>query len=96
MLKAKRWIAFTAIALSCTQGAQAADPIKIGFIGSLTGPLSTLSTDMKDGFNLALKHKGGKLGGVDTVVAYGDDQANPDTGKQVYERSPTGVCRSSC
>lgn len=86
MLQAKRWIAFTAIALSCTQGAQAAEPIKIGFIGSLTGPLSTLSTDMKDGFNLALKHKGGKLGGVDTVVAYGDDQANPDTGKQVYER----------
>ncbi|OWW19635.1 ABC transporter substrate-binding protein [Noviherbaspirillum denitrificans] len=86
MTQVKKSLAFTALALSFTMSAQAADPVKIGFIGSLTGPLSTLSTDMKDGFNLALKHKGGKFGGADTVIVYGDDQANPDTGKQVYER----------
>lgn len=86
MIKAKKILAFTALALSCSMSAKAADPLKIGFIGSLTGPLSTLSTDMKDGFNLALKHKDGKLGGAETIVVYGDDQANPDAGKQVYER----------
>ena len=67
-------------------GAQAEEPFKIGFIGSLSGPLATLSLDIKDGFDLAVKQKEGRLGGVDTVVLHGDDQSNPDVGKQVYER----------
>lgn len=75
-----------AVAACLSFGGHASEPFKIGFIGSLTGPLSTLNKDIKDGFDLAVKQKQGRLGGVDTVVLHGDDQSNPDVGKQVYER----------
>lgn len=83
---AKLCAAVAALAGCMAFGAHAGEPFKIGFIGSLTGPLATLSTDIKDGFDLALKQRQGKLGGAETVVLYGDDQLNPDIGKQVYER----------
>ena len=47
---------------------------------------------MRDGFNLALKHLGGRLGGVAADVQTADDQFSPDTGKQIIDRFVTGIC----
>jgi len=44
--------------------AHAADKFKIGFISTLSGPLSVLGIDIRDGFNLALKDSNNTLGGL--------------------------------
>ena len=70
--------------LAC--GAQAAGELKIGFLSTLSGPASALGIEIRDGFNLALKLAGGRLGGLPTEVIVGDDQLNPEVGKQLAER----------
>lgn len=66
--------------------AQAADKIKIGFVSTLSGPLSGLGIEIRDGFRLALKETGDKIGGLPVEVVEGDDQASPDVGKQIVDR----------
>ena len=66
--------------------AQAASELKIGFLSTLSGPASALGIEVRDGFNLALKLHGGKLGGLPTEIVTGDDQLNPEVGKQLTER----------
>ncbi len=66
--------------------AQAADKVKIGFISTLSGPNAAIGGDIRDGFNLAVKLNGGKLGGLAADVIVADDQLNPDTGKQHADR----------
>jgi branched-chain amino acid transport system substrate-binding protein len=58
--------------------AQAEDNVKVGLIGTLSGPPAVLGQQMRNGFTLAVKTLGGKLGGrpVDVVVA--DDELKPD------------------
>jgi branched-chain amino acid transport system substrate-binding protein len=58
----------------------------VGFVSTLTGPNAPLGIEIRDGFNLALKETGGKLGGLAAQVEVADDQFNPETGKQVAER----------
>lgn len=70
--------------LSC--GAVAQAPIKVGFISTFSGPQGVLGQELGDGFKLALKHTGGKLGGRPAQVVYGDDQAKPDIGRQVADK----------
>lgn len=59
-------------------GAAAQEPLKIGVVTVLTGPQAALGGQLRDGFALALKDKGGKLGGrpVETIVV--DDELKPD------------------
>ncbi len=59
-------------------GANAQEPLKIGVVTVLTGPQAALGGQLRDGFALALKEKGGKLGGraVETVLI--DDELKPD------------------
>lgn len=68
----------------CT--AHAADKVKVGFVSTLSGPAAGLGVDIRDGFQLALKHLNGKLGGLPAEVIIADDQQKPDTGKQIAER----------
>ena len=75
-----------AAAVAVAAPSQAADKIKIGFISTLSGPSSALGLDIRDGFNLAVKLNGGKLGGLPAAIEFGDDQFNPDTGKQLADR----------
>jgi branched-chain amino acid transport system substrate-binding protein len=75
-----------ALALCFPFALQAADKIKIGFVSTLSGPSSALGIDIRDGFNLALKHASGKFGGLPTEVILADDQQSPDVGKQATER----------
>ena len=67
-------------------GAHAANELKIGFLSTLSGPAGTIGIEIRDGFNLAVKLAGGKLGGLPTEVIFADDTLNPDTGRQLAER----------
>ena len=64
----------------------AANELKIGFLSTLSGPAGGIGIEIRDGFNLAVKLAGGKLGGLPTEVIFADDTLNPDTGKQLAER----------
>lgn len=55
-------------------------PIKVGFMSSLTGPLSPNGKDMLNSFELFLEEQGGKLGGREIKLITEDDAGNPATG----------------
>jgi len=59
--------------------------LKIGFITTLSGPPAIIGKHMKDSVEVALEHLGGKVGGLETEVIYGDDQFKPDVGVQLAE-----------
>src|SRR2546423_3169673 len=75
-----------ALAVATAFSAHAADKVKIGFISTLSGPNAAIGSDIRDGFNLALKLAGGKLGGLPAEVLVGDDQMKPENAKQLAER----------
>jgi len=70
-------------ALFAASPAFAQQKLKIGFITTLSGPLGVIGKHMKDSVELALDHLNRKVGGLETEVVYGDDQAKPDVGLQV-------------
>src|SRR5438034_4655377 len=74
------------IALVCVVSAEAANKVKVGFISTLSGPSAALGVDIRDGFQLAVKMNGGKLGGLPAEVLVGDDQFKPDVGRQLAEK----------
>ena len=75
-----------AAALLLAGSVHAADQVKIGFVSTLSGPGAGLGVDIRDGFNLAVKHLGGKLGGLPAQVIVADDQQNPDVAKQTVDK----------
>lgn len=66
--------------------AQAADPVKVGFLSTLSGPAAGLGVDIRDGFQLAMKHLNGKLGGLPAELIVADDKQDPNAAKQIAER----------
>jgi branched-chain amino acid transport system substrate-binding protein len=80
----KRFVITTAlalIALASIPPAQAQKgPIKVGFMSSLTGPLSPNGKDMLNSFELFLEEQGGKLAGREVKLIAEDDAGNPATG----------------
>jgi branched-chain amino acid transport system substrate-binding protein len=58
--------------------AQAQDKLKIGVIATLSGPPAVLGQQLRNGFNLAVKTLGGKLGGREVEVIVADDELKPD------------------
>ncbi|HEY5897608.1 MAG TPA: ABC transporter substrate-binding protein [Burkholderiales bacterium] len=75
-----------ALSLGASCNAIAASELKIGFLSTLSGPAGGIGIEIRDGFNLALKLAGGKLGGMPTAVEYADDTLNPELGRQLAER----------
>lgn len=67
-------------------GAQSTDPVRVGLLSTLSGPGAGLGVDIRDGFQLAVKLNGGKLGGRPAEVIVADDQANPEVGRQTADR----------
>jgi branched-chain amino acid transport system substrate-binding protein len=61
-----------------TSAAQAQDSVKVGLIATLSGPPAVLGQQLRNGFTLAVKTLGGKLGGRDVVVTVADDELKPD------------------
>jgi len=84
---ALRLSAFALATALATAGATAADKVKVGFVSTLSGPSSALGVDIRDGFLLAVKLNGGKLGGLPAEVLVSDDQFKPDVGKQLFEKN---------
>src|SRR5688572_9541820 len=79
-----------ALALAASLAASAAlaaDKVKVGFVSTLSGPSSALGVDIRDGFMLAVKLYGGKLGGLPAEVLVSDDQFKPDVAKQLFEKN---------
>jgi branched-chain amino acid transport system substrate-binding protein len=80
-------INLTAAALLClATSVLAADKVKVGMLSTLSGPGAGLGVDIRDGFNLALKHSNGKLGGLPVELIVADDQAKPDAARQTADR----------
>jgi branched-chain amino acid transport system substrate-binding protein len=79
-------LAAVMVAFAFSAAAQAASELKIGFLSTLSGPAGAIGVEIRDGFNLALKLAGGKLGGLPTEVLFADDTLNPEVGKQLAER----------
>src|SRR5215813_14917609 len=69
--------AVAASALALTP-AQAQDKLKVGVITTLSGPPAVLGTQLRNGFQLAVKTMGNKLGGRDVEVIVQDDELKPD------------------
>jgi branched-chain amino acid transport system substrate-binding protein len=58
--------------------AMAQEKLKIGLLLTLSGPSAVLGQQARDGFQLAVKEMGGKLGGRDVEVIVVDDELKPD------------------
>ncbi len=58
--------------------AQAEDSLKVGLIATLSGPPAVLGQQLRNGFTLAVKTLGGKLGGREAEVVVADDELKPD------------------
>src|ERR1041385_8121501 len=65
--------------------ASAQQPVKIGFISTMSGPPAIIGKHMKDSVEVALDHLGHKMGGRPVEVNYGDDQFKPEVGVQLAE-----------
>jgi branched-chain amino acid transport system substrate-binding protein len=75
-------LAAAAALLFAVSGAAAQDKIRIGLIYTLSGPPSVLGQQSKNGFELALKHLGGKMAGQDVELFVVDDGLKPDVAIQ--------------
>ncbi|SNS96095.1 amino acid/amide ABC transporter substrate-binding protein, HAAT family [Noviherbaspirillum humi] len=85
-MKLKLTAAAALLALSAASGAHAQDPLKIGFIGELSGAQAAVGKDQLDGFMLLVERNGGKLGGVPVQIIKEDSQLKPDVANQVARR----------
>ena len=66
-------------ALTLTLGAaEAQEKLKVGVIATLSGPPAVLGQQLRNGFQLAVKELGGKLGGREVEVIVQDDELKPD------------------
>ena len=72
----------TAAFVLIVNAAVAQDKIRIGLIYTLSGPASALGQQSKNGFELALKDLGGKMGGKDVELVAVDDELKPDVAIQ--------------
>ncbi|MUZ75926.1 ABC transporter substrate-binding protein [Agrobacterium vitis] len=82
-------LAMTALAalMATMASALAADePVKIGFITTLTTPAASIGNDMVDAVNLAVEHVGGTIGGKPINVLFEDDGLKPELGRQKAEK----------
>lgn len=91
-------LASTALAATAlaAPAAALADPVKVGLgAPTLSGPPAALGVHMRDGFLLAVKELGGKLGGQPTEVIVVDDELKPDVAvskvKALMERDKVDI-----
>src|SRR5919197_1899466 len=68
--------ALAACVLSAPAAAQ--EKLKVGIIATLSGPPAVIGQQLRNGFQLAAKHLGGKLGGREVELIVQDDELKPD------------------
>jgi branched-chain amino acid transport system substrate-binding protein len=88
-------LAATAVAALTVTSAAAQEKLKVGILATLSGPAAVLGQHARDGFQLGVKHLGGKLGGVEVEVVIADDELKPDVGiqkaQQLIERDKVDI-----
>lgn len=83
-------LAMLGAALASPLCAQAQEPVRIGFITTLSTPAGYLGEDSRDAFRLAIEQEGGRLGGVPVELVVEDDALQPARGKQIVDRMSLG------
>jgi branched-chain amino acid transport system substrate-binding protein len=78
MIKQTSLVAIAAALAAWASAAQAEDNLKVGIIATLSGPPAVLGQQLRNGFSLAVKELGGKLGGRDVDIVVADDELKPD------------------
>lgn len=63
-----------------------AQPVKVGVALDISGPFAGLGAEARDGFALAIKQLGGKLGGQPAEFLQTDMAGSPDQAKQLVDR----------
>jgi branched-chain amino acid transport system substrate-binding protein len=76
LVGAAAWIVLAAA--NATAQDKVTDKVKIGLITTLSGPASAVGQQQRNGFQLALKQLGGKLGGRNVELLVQDDEFKPD------------------
>lgn len=74
------------LAASLPAEAQEPRPFTIGFIATMTGAGGVTGQKTRDGLQLAIDQKGGRLGGLPTRLLVEDDQDKPDIARQIAEK----------
>jgi branched-chain amino acid transport system substrate-binding protein len=74
-----------ALALASAASADAQEGIRIGIVGSFTGPFATAGEGFKRGVESFLAIQGNSVGGRKVEVRYRDSIGNPSTAKQLTE-----------
>jgi branched-chain amino acid transport system substrate-binding protein len=82
-MASKRLVLGIAIAIFAATATIAQEPVKIGFITTLSGPGGYLGQDLRDAFQLAVNAQNGTLGDVPVRLIVQDDGLKPGTGKQI-------------
>jgi branched-chain amino acid transport system substrate-binding protein len=77
MIKLPAMVA-AAAALMLVSQAAAQEKLKIGLLTTLSGPPAALGQQQRNGFQLALKTLGNKLGGREVDLLIQDDELKPD------------------
>src|SRR5947207_4380150 len=71
-------VMLAAAALAFATQAAAQDKLKVGILTTLSGPPAALGVQQRNGFQLALKTLGNKLGGREVELLVQDDELKPD------------------
>src|SRR5690625_748423 len=66
--------------------AAVANTVKIGIANDISGPFAAIGAEARDGFNLAIEHLDGKLGGQPAEFIQTDMGGNPDQARQLVNR----------
>lgn len=78
-MKTQMTLAAAAVVLgTAVSPSLAQEKIKLGVVVTLSGPAAALGQQVRDGFALAVKDLGGKMGGRDVEVIVADDELKPD------------------
>jgi branched-chain amino acid transport system substrate-binding protein len=78
MIKQSAMLAAAAAFTLATTAAEAQEKLKIGILTTLSGPPAVLGQQQRNGFQLAVKTLGGKLGGREVELIVQDDELKPD------------------
>jgi branched-chain amino acid transport system substrate-binding protein len=83
-----RVTALVAVLLSLVQSvpAVAAEPIRVGYLGPLTGIFAQAGKDMLEGLKLALEAAGSQAGGRKVELIEEDTEGNPATAQAKYRK----------
>jgi len=78
MIRHTSLVAIAAVFAAWASAAHAEDNLKVGIIATLSGPPAVLGQQLRNGFQLAVKDLGGKLGGREAEIFVADDELKPD------------------